>query len=119
MPVLQAIKRKVEALSKDVYNFVLVNRYRNGYDSIGSHRDDEVDLDEACSIASVSLGETRTMIFERAGAKRHAIDLIDGSVLVMRPPTNRHWSHRIPKESHRPGVRINLTFRRIKRTCRT
>ncbi|CAG9585845.1 unnamed protein product [Danaus chrysippus] len=41
------------------YEFVLVNKYRNGNDHMGEHRDNEPDLDPKYPIASISFGEER------------------------------------------------------------
>lgn len=36
-----------------------------------------------------------------------------GSLLVMEGSTQEDWQHRVPKEYHDRGPRINLTFRTI------
>ncbi|CAK1552663.1 unnamed protein product [Leptosia nina] len=41
------------------YNFVLVNKYRDGNDHMGEHRDNEPELDPNVPIASMSFGEDR------------------------------------------------------------
>ena len=43
-PTVYKIKLSVEEALDENFNFVLVNRYKDGGDSIGEHRDDEVDL---------------------------------------------------------------------------
>ena len=106
------------------FNFVLVNFYCNGYDKIGRHRDDEEGLDLSKPIASVSLGETRTMVMQHASVvqnhpfsrieTKYNIVLEHGSLLVMRYPTNVHWYHEIPIEKSRKLPRLNLTFRVLK-----
>jgi len=112
-PLLLEIKAQVESLTGVEYNFVLINRYKDGSCCIGQHKDNEVDLDDSCPIASLSLGETRTMVFKRPKFNDHRIELKDNSLLLMRPPTNQYWTHGIPPEKKRSGVRLNLTFRRI------
>lgn len=106
------------------FNFVLVNRYRDGSDRIGEHRDAEPDLDPSFPIASVSLGEPRQFVFRHGDARRKGegkkaipvvkITLEHGSVLLMNPPTNVHWYHSLPARRSASGVRVNMTFRRIK-----
>merc|ERR1719510_1857025 len=44
-PLLLSIRDRVEKTVGVRYNFVLVNRYNNGIDRIGSHRDDEPEID--------------------------------------------------------------------------
>ena len=46
--------------------FVYFQRYKDGNDCIGEHRDDEKDLVEDSPIASLSLGQTRDFIFKHA-----------------------------------------------------
>lgn len=98
-------------------------RYRNGYDHIGEHRDDEKDLDRLSPIASLSLGQARDFVFRHADA-RHSDNqkrdipsvkllLSHGSLLMMNPPTNKYWYHSLPQRKSCPGVRLNLTFRKM------
>ena len=42
------------------------------------------------------------------------IILENGSILVMREPTNKFWYHSLPRGDYKT-TRINLTFRNIKR----
>ena len=58
-PTLREIKSDVESASGHSYNFVLVNRYADGGDCMGEHRDDEAELDPDVPIASLSLGAAR------------------------------------------------------------
>ncbi|KAL4706295.1 hypothetical protein ACJJTC_004904 [Scirpophaga incertulas] len=51
MPVL-ALRDLLFNLKGLEYNFVLVNKYRNGHDHMGEHRDNEPDLDPNYPIAS-------------------------------------------------------------------
>ena len=74
-------------------NFVLLNHYRHGADSIGWHQDDEADLGPAPQILSVSLGAVRDFQFRRrdaatSGVRTVSLALEAGSLLVMRDPTN-------------------------------
>ena len=87
-------------------NFVLLNRYRDGRDWMGWHRDDEAEVVD--SVVSVSLGATRRLRFELACGKV-GLDLEHGSVLVF-DGTLRHALTR----TQRPvAERFNLTFRRL------
>ncbi|MFZ9832206.1 MAG: alpha-ketoglutarate-dependent dioxygenase AlkB, partial [Vulcanococcus sp.] len=42
-----------------------------------------------------------------------AVGLDDGDLLVMDPPTQRHWQHALPARARVMTERINLTFRVI------
>ena len=113
-PTLYEIKRMVEAKTSYKYNFCLINKYRNGRDSIGKHKDDEIDIIADSPIACVSLGQTRTLKFSKPGCKPVKFNTESGSLLVMYPPTNKYWFHEIPKEPKKNGIRISLTFRKIR-----
>lgn len=107
-----ALKRAVEAQCRARFNSVLLNRYRNGYDSMGWHADAERELGDAPVIASVSLGATRIFDLRHNDTGIvHAYRLTNGSLLVMRGRTQAEWKHRVPKEPAVMGERINLTFR--------
>ncbi|XP_054290214.1 DNA oxidative demethylase ALKBH2-like [Macrosteles quadrilineatus] len=118
---LASLRDRLNEATSNKFNFVLVNRYKDGNDHMGYHRDDEADLDQTAPIASISLGQTRDFVFQHADARRVGsakrdvptvkISLTHGSLLMMNPPTNTHWYHSLPKRKNCPGVRINLTFR--------
>ena len=113
---LQKIKHDIEAVTGVGFNSVLLNLYRNEHDSMGWHSDDERELGTEPVIASLSLGETRTFKFKhktRHEQKPLAIDLTDGSLLIMAGATQEFWLHGIGKERRYKGRRINLTFRNI------
>lgn len=113
-----------ERLSRELgvaFNSVLVNRYRDGRDAMGWHRDDEPELGSEPVIASLSLGATRRFALRHVsrgaparGALRHVIELSHGSLLTMRGETQRHWQHALPRTARPVGERINLTFRLVR-----
>lgn len=111
------IRDRVETLCDTPFNGVLLNRYRDGSDSMGWHADDEASLGAAPVIASVSLGATRRMRFKKRRAEiaadDFALELEHGSVLIMRGRTQADWLHAIPKTKRPVGPRINLTFRAV------
>lgn len=104
---LLAVKGRIEAMTGDVYNVCVVQRYPSGKIGISPHRDKE--MKRGTTIAGVSLGETRTLTISR-GWKKHQIALTSGSLYIMHPPTNDTWSHSIDKDDS-TGVRLSLTFR--------
>jgi alkylated DNA repair dioxygenase AlkB len=114
---LLRIKEDVETATGQRFNSVLLNLYRNERDSVGWHSDSEVELGDNPTIASLSLGETRTFKFRhksRKDQKTLSLALSDGSLLVMAGTTQRFWRHAIDKEREARGSRINLTFRTIR-----
>ncbi|XDV20404.1 hypothetical protein PO909_025737 [Leuciscus waleckii] len=54
-PTLEHIRDAVTKATGHTFNFVLINRYKDGHDHMGEHRDDERELDPACPIASLEL----------------------------------------------------------------
>lgn len=113
---LQSIRHLVESISGETFNSVLLNYYRDHRDSMGFHSDDERELGPTPTIASLSLGATRTFVFKhktRDDLKPVRIDLPASSLLVMKGATQRFWKHGIDKQTKPCGPRVNLTFRRI------
>ena len=115
-PLLDDLRGRLERLTGASFNSVLLNYYRDHRDSMGLHADDEPELGPQPTIASLSLGEERKLIF-RPRAKGEAgkldIPLPDGSVLVMAGQTQTNWKHGIRKLNRPCGPRLNLTFRQI------
>jgi alkylated DNA repair dioxygenase AlkB len=115
-PTLFDIKSKIEKRLNSQFTSCLLNLYRNGQDSNGWHADNEKELGLNPVIASLSLGAERVFHMKHRNDKKEKvkINLINGSLLVMRGRTQHHWLHQIPKTRKKVGERINLTFRIIK-----
>lgn len=98
------------------FNSLLLNRYRDGADRMGWHADDEAELDDQAPIASLSLGVARDLRFRprRGTEAAFAVNLADGDLLVMDPPSQNHWQHALPPRARVVAERINLTFRVIR-----
>lgn len=114
-PPLLEIRGVVETLTGQRYNSVLLNLYRDGSDGMGWHADDEPALGRDPPIASVSLGATRRfrLRHRRRREVALALDLEQGSLLLMAGPTQHHYVHAVPKTARNVGERINLTFRSV------
>lgn len=113
---LRQLKQRVETASGAEFNSVLLNLYRHGQDSNGWHADDEPELGDSPTIASLSLGATRRFRLRHKFQKdlsAISLDLQAGSLLVMKDDTQENWQHCIPKTAREVGPRINLTFRKI------
>ena len=114
-PALLDLRQRLEATTGGRFNSVLLNYYRNGRDSMGWHADNEPELGPTPVIASLSLGATRRFrlrpIGSRAGLVPIGLDLPNGSLLLMRGPTQHYWQHALPKTARPAGPRLNLTFR--------
>jgi alkylated DNA repair dioxygenase AlkB len=112
-PRLIAVRERLEALLDTGFDYVFVNRYRDGRDSVAWHGDHEI---TGKVVASLSLGATREFDLrpKRESALRQrtiALDLAHGDLVVMRGETQRYWEHRSRKDPAVHEQRINLTFR--------
>jgi len=123
-PLLTMLKDRIKELTGYSFNSCLANYYRNDKDSVGWHSDDEPLLGKEPLIGSLSFGATR--VFELRKKPEPPIDrddfrlsqlikvpLCHGSLLFMEGATQEDWQHRIPKEYHDRGPRVNLTFRTV------
>ncbi|NXM73627.1 ALKB2 demethylase, partial [Serilophus lunatus] len=122
IPVLNLIRERVTLETGHTFNFVLINRYKDGLDHIGEHRDDEKELVPHSPIASVSFGACRDFILRhrdcrrkgtKGGKDRIKLELAHGSLLMMNHPTNVYWYHSLPPRRGVVTPRVNLTFRNI------
>jgi alkylated DNA repair dioxygenase AlkB len=115
-PALAALTARVSEAAGASFNHVLLNRYRDGRDSIGFHADNEPELGRDPLVAAVSLGAVRRFVVQRKGKRRgkpRTWRLEHGSLLVMGGTMQHHWYHAVPRESAPTGERINVTFRTL------
>ena len=111
---LHGIRESVQALTGAQFNSALLNCYRDGSDSVAWHADDEPELGESPTIASLTIGAARTFsIKRRSDGQRWNVELGQGSLLVMAGESQRDYLHCVPKTSKPIGPRINITFRWI------
>jgi alkylated DNA repair dioxygenase AlkB len=111
---LDAIRRRVEKVAAAPFNSVLLNRYRDGADSIGFHADDEPELGKNPIVPSISLGSERRFLLKHKKTKEKIeYTLRHGSLLIMGGTLQHFWHHGIPKTDKPVGERINLTFRNL------
>jgi alkylated DNA repair dioxygenase AlkB len=114
--LLLTLRRCVEEVSDARFNSVFLNLYRDHRDSMGFHSDDERELGPEPCIASLSFGATREFVFKHKHDKELPpirVPLKEGTVLLMKGPTQRNWKHGILKQTEPCGPRVNLTFRTI------
>ena len=96
------------------FNSVLVNYYRDGKDSMGWHSDDEKELGPNPTIASISFGSERDLVFRNKISKEtRSIAQAHGCLILIDGKTQKNWQHSIKKTQKAIGPRINLTFRNI------
>ncbi|KAM6317958.1 DNA oxidative demethylase ALKBH2 [Podargus strigoides] len=122
IPVLNRVRARLTLETGHTFNFVLINRYKDGSDHIGEHRDDERELVPRSPIASVSFGACRDFVFRHCDSRgKNAtrpiqpikLQLAHGSLLMMKYPTNVYWYHSLPTRKKVLAPRINLTFRKV------
>ena len=113
--VLQ-LKRYLEAATGLSFNAVLINLYRDGADKMGWHSDDERELGNNPTIASISLGAQRCfkLRHKQKQATEISLELPHGSLLLMAGALQQHWQHSLPARKKVTKPRINLTFRNLK-----
>jgi alkylated DNA repair dioxygenase AlkB len=108
------IRKKIYKELKIDFNSVLANYYRDGKDSMGWHSDDEKELGPNPTIASISFGSERDLVFRNKISKETlAIPQTSGCLILIDGETQRNWQHSIKKTQKVIGPRINLTFRNI------
>jgi alkylated DNA repair dioxygenase AlkB len=115
-PTTAALLTRVVQQTRVPFNHVLLNRYRDGSDSIGLHADDEPELGPDPIVATLSFGATRRFVLKPRRAQvgaGQAFDVAHGSLLVMGGTCQRHYVHGVPRQAGAVEERISLTFRRL------
>ena len=110
LPILIELRDKVSKLTKEKYNFCVIQRYSKGV-GISPHRDKE--MKKETTICGLSLGNTRILIMSPPKFVKEPpikIELNPGSLYILKSPTNDYWTHCIEKKGEE---RISLTFRNV------
>jgi alkylated DNA repair dioxygenase AlkB len=115
-PRLLAVRDRLTELLAQRFDYVFVNRYRDGRDSVAWHGDREGARRPV--IASLSLGATRRFDLRPKpdpvwAARPVGVDLADGDLVVMAGDTQMYWEHRVRKDPRVRAERLNLTFRQL------
>lgn len=109
-PQAEALRLRLRRDCQMDFDVCLLNRYRNGKQTIAWHADKEEQGITRC-IASISLGAERTFEFlAHDSGERTSLQLCAGSLLTMVDPCQETHLHRVPAHTC-ADVRINLTFR--------
>ncbi|MEY2930224.1 MAG: hypothetical protein RL033_973 [Pseudomonadota bacterium] len=118
-PAIDELCSRIAAQAGAPFNHVLINRYRDGSDSMGYHADSEPELGDDPIVATLSLGATRRFQLrpQRAtrGERALTLPLVDASLLVMGGTCQRNYRHAVARENGEVSERISLTFRRLLR----
>ena len=117
-PTVTRLLERVVARQGIAFNHILINRYRDGLDSMGFHADAEPELGPDPIVATLSFGATRHLVLaprhKRHGDKRR-YPLRTGDLLVMGGSCQVHFRHGIPRDPRVTNERISLTFRNVLR----
>jgi len=115
-PPLNALLEYVNKTFQADFNGVLVNRYSNGTDRIGAHSDDESGLSGKKAVVAISWGQSRKFrIRHKHDGKIHTdIDTEAGTMLIMAGDFQKEFTHEIPVEKKKNGIRVSFTFRKHK-----
>ena len=93
-------------------NSCLVNKYRDGNDSIKPHYDSPQSFGEFPTIINLSLGDEREFIIKKKKKKdKISIKLKNNSLLIMAGGSQKYFTHEVPK-SKSESVRYSMTFRK-------
>ncbi len=115
-PLLKKIKDQLEQDLETKFNSVLINYYRDGQDHMSFHSDNEKELGNNPTIASLSFGVTRKFHLKHrfdSSIPNKIIELKSKSLLVMKNELQHFWLHKISKSTKVSGPRLNLTYRYI------
>lgn len=108
--------KEVNEFCQQAFNTILINRYRDGQDSMGWHADNEPELGLNPTVASFTLGEERMFrIKAKTGGKSLGLHLEHNSLLIMKNSFQHEFLHSLPKSKKRMSERVNFTFREIKK----
>jgi alkylated DNA repair dioxygenase AlkB len=108
------LKNKLEEITQFVFDYVLINYYRNVKDYIAYHSDREAIGEGKNVICSISLGATRKFVLKHIDKNipKRSFILENGSLIIMKgDDTQKYWKHTITKTTLVDDPRINLTFR--------
>ena len=115
-PALAGVLGAVRARVGVPFDHVLVNRYRDGHDSMGLHADAEPELGTDPVVATLSLGASRRFVLRprRPSDRAAALDLVHGGLVVMGGQCQARYRHGIPRQPAVQDERVSLTFRWLK-----
>lgn len=111
--VLADAAQRATALTKEPFNSVGLNRYRDGHDSVAPHNDHLYEIVKGHPIGLISLGATRLMTIRSKAKPRRVfdLDLENGSLLLMSYATQMNYDHGVPKTAAHVGERISVALR--------
>jgi alkylated DNA repair dioxygenase AlkB len=115
-PVLARVRAMIERHTGTSYDYVFLNRYRDGRDAVAWHGDRDGGRDARLVVASLSLGASRAFQLrpKKDSGLRYdpvTVEVAHGDLVIMRGDTQLYWEHRVPRDPRITGERLNVTFR--------
>ncbi|KAJ3050033.1 hypothetical protein HK097_008983 [Rhizophlyctis rosea] len=113
-PTLQKLRDLIHEKTGHFCNHVVVNKYVNGNDHIGLHKDKTRDFVNDAAVCTLSFGGTRILRLkhDQTGVNKD-FDLEHNSLFILGSETNANYKHSIVKTSQDCDIRVSLTFRNI------
>lgn len=115
-PYLCKILEQVKCVAPELeFNSVLVTKFRNGTDYLGYHSDNEPAIKNDSLIATISLGENRTISFKSVipnGNTISSFSLDHGTLYFMTRESQNFFQHSIPQDTS-TLPRISITLRSL------
>ncbi len=102
-------------LTNSNFNGILINRYNSGDDYIGSHSDDEKNIDES-GVISISFGGERIFRIRDKKTKEIIQDISINSmdIVQMGGDFQKEFTHEVPPTKKYVDIRYSFTFRHHK-----
>ena len=111
---LKEITAAVNAALGTNFNTILLNKYKDGDDCIGYHRDRETGWREGTGFATLAFGAERDFLVKHeASGEVTSVPHKDGCAIQMPSPMNQEYFHCVPKRKRVKDCRISLTYREI------
>lgn len=111
--IIYNLQKHISTETQCEFNSCLINSYKNGYEYMGWHKDNEPELGKKPNVACISIGAERDFQF-RSKTKQFEICLKSGSLFLMRNRFQETYKHQLPKRLKVHDRRISLTFRLLK-----
>lgn len=95
------------------FNGILINRYNSGTDYISAHSDDTRVYDDNAGVIIISFGCQRTLRFRDKQTKKIVKNILtnNNEIIQMNAEQQKLFTHEIPIEKNKIGIRYSFTFR--------
>jgi alkylated DNA repair dioxygenase AlkB len=117
--ILQDMQKKINDITNKyvseeiIFNSCLINKYRDGTDSIKPHRDTPISFGEYPIISGLSLKSSRKIVIKPIEEDVEQIEFVlaPNSLFIMTGASQKYFTHEIPKNDSKLE-RYSLTFRK-------